>query len=395
MGLFKKERLPTALGATAPVSTPQHTVMVVDDEVGNLRVLHAMLSDRFRVIQASDGRQALDLLRALPPEQAPCVVLSDQRMPRMTGIELFEQVRELLPRSVRIIITGFVDVGAIVDAINRAGIYKFIVKPFDRHELLLTVERAIEAYQMRVQLDEYILQLEAKVKARTRELEEKNQALQQAYAELERASLTDPLTGLGNRRFLARIAGSSAEAERRRSTGARLAYLLIDLDHFKSVNDEHGHAAGDAVLGAMGKILSAHCRANDTAIRWGGEEFLLRVWVDGAEQALACAERLLDAVAAHRFDLGDGRSLQRTCSIGIALDPFDPAIPGRLHWERVLAVADAALYMAKRSGRNDAVYLGCSAPLPGDFERQLADAPEALVSAGVLHKRAVRTRPDA
>ncbi len=386
MSLFKRERL-TELenNASAP---PAHTVLIVDDEDGNLRVLHSMLSERFRVLQASDGRQALEVLAQLGPDAAPSVILSDQRMPQMTGVELFEKVREQLPDTIRIIITGFVDVGAIVDSINRAGIYKFVVKPFDRNDLLMTVERAVEAYELRRKLDEYIQHLEEKVRERTQELEAKNQALQWAYVEIERASLTDPLTGLGNRRFLSReMAAAGADgagAEHRRSQGARVAFLLVDLDHFKAVNDTYGHAAGDAVLARMGEILKQHCREGDVAVRWGGEEFLLRVAVDDEAQALRCASRLREAVAAAEFGIGDGQLLRRTCSIGVACQPFDPADPDQLDWERTLALADAALYIAKRSGRNAAIGLAPGGPLPPDFERRLEQDFEALQASGAL-----------
>lgn len=389
MSLFKRERLAEMARETPAV--PTHSVMIVDDEEGNLRVLRVVLGERFRVHEAVDGQAALELLQSLPPEQAPCVILSDQRMPRMTGVELFEKVRDLLPDSIRIIITGFVDVGAIVDAINRAGIYKFVVKPFDRNDLLITVERAIEAYEMRRKIAEYIHQLEDKVRERTQELEQKNAALQQAYGEIERASLTDPLTGLGNRRYLSREQSSHrANGERRRNEGHRTAYMLIDLDHFKSVNDGYGHAAGDAVLARMGEILRAHLREGDIAVRWGGEEFLLRAEVGDEGEALACAERLRHAVEAAQFLLPDGQVLQRTCSIGIACQPFVASQPERLDWERILNIADAALYMAKRGGRNEAVVLSACASLPDDFEQRLDSDLEGLISSGVLARRGSR-----
>lgn len=382
MSLFKRDRLPQ--GETLRDKEPEHVVLIVDDEEGNLRVLRSMLAEKFRILEARDGREALEMLEGLQPLQMPSVILSDQRMPRMTGVELFEKVRDLLPGVIRIIITGFVDVGAIVDAINRAGIYKFVVKPFDRHDLLLTVERAIEAYELRRQVDRHIEELEHKVKERTHELEAKNDALQRAYAEIEHASLHDALTGLGNRRFLTRSLSDDDQVERRHTEGRRVAFLLVDVDHFKAVNDSYGHAAGDAVLTGLAVILRQHCREGDVAARWGGEEFLLRVIVDGEEQALRCAERLRQRVAETPFPIGDGRQLSRTCSIGIACLPFDPSDPDRLDWERVLSVADAALYMAKRSGRNAAYGLACAGSLPADFEQRIAEGADDLVGAGVL-----------
>lgn len=374
MGVFKKERLQQI---DAGAHAPRHTILVVDDEDGNLRAMRAMLDPVYRVLEANDGRQALELLEKLEPEQAPSVILSDQRMPRMTGVELFERIRERLPDTIRIIITGFVDVNAVVDSINRAGIYKFVVKPFDREELLLTVQRAIEAFELRRQIEEHVQQLEQKVRERTRELEAKNQALGEAYAQIEQASLTDPLTGLGNRRFIARRMAVAAPDRPR-----RIAFVLLDLDHFKSVNDRYGHAAGDALLGELGRILRQQCRDGDTATRWGGEEFLLTIAVDDEDDALRCSERLRAAVEAHPFDLGNETRLVRTCSIGFACLPFERDGASRLGWERVVDIADAALYQAKRAGRNAVVGYACVGRLPDDCERVVD--PEALCAAGVL-----------
>jgi diguanylate cyclase (GGDEF)-like protein len=312
------------------------------------------------------------------------VILSDQRMPRMTGVELFERLRDSMPAAIRIIITGFVDVGAIVDAINRAGIYKFVVKPFDHHELKLTVDRAIETFEMRRQIERHVEELEDKVQQRTRELEEANQALRLAYTEIERASLTDPLTGLNNRRY---VVGTLDRRERRAAAGNghaddRSAFLLIDIDHFKSVNDTYGHAAGDAVLRGIAGVLREQCREGDLAARWGGEEFLLQVAVVDEAQALVLAGRVRCAVEAASFDLGDGRQLKRTCSIGVACWPFCTAQP--LGWEQVVAVADSALYMAKRGGRNAALCLTADGELPTGFERALAEDPQGLLDRGEL-----------
>jgi diguanylate cyclase (GGDEF)-like protein len=359
------------------------TVLVVDDEDGNLRVLRFVLAEHYHVLEAHDGQEALELIEGLPAEQRPAVVLSDQRMPRMTGVELFERLRETLPDAIRIIITGHVDVAAVVDAINRAGIHKFIVKPLDRDQLLLTVERAVETWTLRCRLDAHVRELEAVVAERTRELEEKNRALQQACSELERASLRDPLTGLGNRSMLDRAL--RGDVERRRDGQLRGAFLLVDIDHFKAINDQHGHAAGDAVLSALGRILLAQCRDGDIAVRWGGDEFLLYLRVDDAAHALACAARLRQTVASTPLVLQGRRGLQPTCSIGIACLPFAATEPQPVDWQCALSVADAALYEAKRGGRNASVCLAANEALPADFQTRVARAPLELVTDGILH----------
>lgn len=242
-----------------------------------------------------------------------------------------------------------------VQATNRAGVWS-------RHELRIPVTvlpafwqttwfRALVAlaalalayalYRLRVRrLKERERQLERLVRERTLELAV-------AYERIEQASLTDPLTQLGNRRFLEQTLTADAEMASRR--GEDLVFLLVDLDHFKSVNDTHGHAAGDAVLVQTAGVLRAVFRASDHLVRWGGEEFLVVARFVDRERGPELAEKLRAAVEAHEFALPDGTLLRRTCSIGVA------AYPSSQHtWEQVVDLADHALYEAKRSGRNRA-----------------------------------------
>jgi diguanylate cyclase (GGDEF)-like protein len=228
--------------------------------------------------------------------------------------------------------------------------------------------------------------LEGTVAKRTLELEVANAALLRANAQIERASLTDPLTDLGNRR------GFVGTMERRRNAAAdtstptspRSALLLVDIDHFKSVNDNFGHAAGDTLLKSFAELLRQNCREHELAVRWGGEEFLLEVAVADEPHALLIGNRLREAVERENFDLSDGRSTRCTCSIGIACMPLDASAPKTWGWEQVLAVADSALYVAKRSGRNAAVCLAANGTLPEDFEQAIARGSQQLIDAGVL-----------
>jgi diguanylate cyclase (GGDEF)-like protein len=198
-------------------------------------------------------------------------------------------------------------------------------------------------YRLRVrQLRLRERRLEQLVAARTSELEA-------AYEKIEEASLTDPLTGLRNRRYLEQAIAADVDLAARGH--GDLIVLLVDLDHFKSVNDTHGHAAGDAVLAALGHLLRETFRASDHVVRWGGEEFLIVVRFTDRSHAPDLAEKLRAAVEAHPFTLPDGTVLQRTCSIGYAVWPS----PDAAAFERVVDRADAALYAAKRAGRNAAV----------------------------------------
>ena len=197
--------------------------------------------------------------------------------------------------------------------------------------------------------------LEARVRERTHELVSLSQALKEA-------SLTDPLTGLRNRRFLAQhiesdinsvVRGYEGEVQRlAREPGQDIVFFMVDLDHFKQVNDDYGHAAGDAVLAQMQALLRQVFRDADYLIRWGGEEFLVVARNTDRHHAAELAERARRTLARYEFRLDDGRLLRRTCSLGFAAFPLSPKFPRGLDWSTVVDLADAALYAVKRGGRN-------------------------------------------
>jgi diguanylate cyclase (GGDEF)-like protein len=178
-----------------------------------------------------------------------------------------------------------------------------------------------------------------------------NRSLAHNHAFLRAQSQRDPLTGLANRRGLHEAAQSQGVSEQ--FSGA---LLLVDIDHFKHVNDGHGHAAGDAVLVDVARRLAAVVRDNDLVVRWGGEEFLIYMPGVGGTQAQALAERVLQAVGATPVPLpgSAGQSLRITVSLGYGAFPLPPArLPITL--ERAINLADMALYTAKGQGRNRAV----------------------------------------
>ena len=198
--------------------------------------------------------------------------------------------------------------------------------------------------------------LEVKVRERTRELEALG-------LELEQSSLTDPLTGLRNRRFLTQhIDGDVAQTLRHyddlQQRGVPLPpdpdliFFLIDIDHFKGINDAHGHAAGDAVLMQMRSRLQQVFREADHLVRWGGEEFLIVARATSRAHAAELAERARAMVAEMPFRLPGGGSVQGTCSVGFACFPLATAQPRAVDWSAVIALADSALFAAKAAGRN-------------------------------------------
>jgi diguanylate cyclase (GGDEF)-like protein len=226
--------------------------------------------------------------------------------------------------------------------------------------------------------------LEALVAVRTHELGEKNRQLATAYERIEEASLTDPLTGLRNRRFLEQTIGADLELAARGH--GDLIVLMIDLDHFKSVNDTYGHAAGDTVLAELARLLPSSFRSSDAVIRWGGEEFLVVVRFVDRACAAELAEKLRHAVASHPFQLPDGTVLHKTCSVGFAAWPFSAALPHALEWERVVDLADSTLYAAKHNGRNGwaGVVLAPGQDDPLRAAETFRTDPAAAIEAGMV-----------
>ncbi|SDD39519.1 ligand-binding sensor domain-containing diguanylate cyclase [Aquimonas voraii] len=236
--------------------------------------------------------------------------------------------------------------------------------------------------------------LEAEVQARTADLQSLSAELRLRNHEYERASLTDALTGLSNRRFamqelpkevalcLRRIEAAALEPE---PDSSGMVLFLIDIDHFKAINDQHGHAAGDAVLVEFAQRLREVFRGSDHLVRWGGEEFLVVARETGREYAAELAERVRRLVAERAFLLEGGDRVGCTASIGFAPFPLLPELPTAAGWEEVVDLADRMLYAAKRGGRN--AWLGvfpCNAEALPRKAQQWADPQRLRAEDAVL-----------
>ncbi len=240
-------------------------------------------------------------------------------------------------------------------------------------------------------VDERTLELQAVSRA----LGEKSRALEEKSRVLELASISDPLTGLHNRRFLTeRIEGAlSASLRRVLAAGADAPaaidtdtlFFLIDVDHFKRVNDVYGHAAGDAVLVQLAQRLKVAMRESDDVVRWGGEEFLAVAHHTDRARADELAERIRTGVCEAPFRLPDGRPLAVSCSIGHACWPCLPQHPQALDWLAVVNLADVGLLAAKRLGRNAWVGLQATAQAqPEGLAARAALAPQQALRSGEL-----------
>jgi len=288
------------------------TILLVDDEETNLYALRLILESKgFRCLEASSGSEALQIAAAASPE----VILLDIHMPEMDGYEVCRRLKSDSRTSTIPIVfltARYRDHAEIARGLE-AGAHDYVTKPFSAPELLARIGVMVR--------------------------------IQRAEAEARKASLTDSLTGLYNRRFLHQRL--EEEMARSRRHGAPLACVMLDLDHFKSINDAHGHAAGDSVLRDVSTILKAHIRKSDIAVRFGGEEFVLVLFSNNMEGARLVAERIRADVESHEFLHGDS-PLRVTISIGISAFP-DEKIGSA---DDLMRRADAALYQAKEAGRN-------------------------------------------
>lgn len=300
--------------------TADVTVLVADDSLVVRAVVRAHLEEEgYAVEEAPDGLAAVERCRSARPD----VVLLDIEMPGLDGYEVLARLKadDAVRDTPVVFLTSRTGMADVVAALH-AGAHDYLRKPFEAPELVARVAAA------------------AQVKKLQDELRRRN-------AELDRLTRVDGLTGLFNRRHLDEELARQYSVAYRNATP--IAVLLLDIDHFKKVNDTYGHPAGDAVLQEFGRRLGSQVRAGDVAGRWGGEEFL--VVLPGADlpAALAVAERIRLATSQLPV-LVDGTPIPVTVSVGCALGPLDSP-------DEQVARADAALYEAKVGGRNRSLAL--------------------------------------
>jgi diguanylate cyclase (GGDEF)-like protein len=284
-------------------------VLLVDDDPVVFQLLKACLGSNssYALSCASDYESGLAQLEA----GAADVGIIDYRLGARTGLELLDEARVRRWPVPLILLTGQGDRALDEEALRRGA-----VDYFDKGQMApAQLERAIRYARERAKL------------------------LQQLHDQ----ATTDELTGLANRRELMRVLHQ--ELARNARSGGSVALVLLDVDHFKEVNDAHGHQVGDRVLGALGRILRARTRAYDCPARYGGEEMALVLCGTGSDGAATAAEHVRQTVESHPFA---EEGLPRiTVSLGVAAVPEDAGSV-----EGLVAAADRALYEAKRQGRN-------------------------------------------
>jgi diguanylate cyclase (GGDEF)-like protein len=320
-------------------------VLCVDDDTTVLSALRSILIKTLgtghAVEVAESGQEAMELCHELKASSREIsVVISDFIMPGMRGDELLVRLHEVSPRTIKIMLTGQSDLEGVKRTINEANLYRFLEKPFNNADLVLTVKSAMHVYRQGIALTERTEELErinknleAIVAERTGELIEKNK-------QLETLSISDRLTGLYNRLKLDQVLEEELARNKRGSSG--FSVILLDVDHFKSVNDTFGHQVGDQVLIVIAKILKEGIREVDVVGRWGGEEFLIVCSETDQDGARVLAEKMRAAIAACAFPVVG----TKTSSFGVA------ALRAQETVDALIARADSALYRAKDGGRN-------------------------------------------
>ncbi len=328
-------------------------ILVVDDETDNLALLSRLFHSKYEVLKALDGEQALEIAR----DQHPSVVITDQRMPGITGVELLSRIRDEQPNTIRILVTAFAEYEALVTAVNAAGVHHYIEKPFHATSLRAMVDTLVEKKELEYEREELLVKvqeseahLQKVVEERTAELELANQKLAASNKALKKLVVRDGLTGVHNHRYLQEYL--QIEVARSSRYKREFGVLFIDIDNFKRVNDAHGHKVGDDVLCRVAQQLSPadrKMRESDFAARYGGEEFIVILPETGIKGAQIKAERIRAAV--EQLDFGKFGTV--TVSIGVAGYPLHGKTGKDL-----LDAADKALYRAKRAGKNQVALVG-------------------------------------
>lgn len=294
----------------------QARILIVDDDPNTVKIVTKALEwENHEVTMASSGEEGLEKLK----QQDVDLVLLDVNMPGLSGLETIRLVREHLNYVSVIFLSGEKKTEDVIRGLD-AGADDYVCKPFDPAELLARV---------RTQL-------------RIKRLQDELRVANQRLSELVHI---DDLTGLFNMRSV--YEKIDLELERARRYGRSVAVIMMDMDHFKSVNDENDHLFGSFVLSEVGRIIKKRMRKIDFAARYGGDEFLIVLTEVNLEGAQAFAENLRSAIEGHLFK-NETSEKKLTSSLGLALTNPEQNTNARI----LVRKADNALYKAKEHGRN-------------------------------------------
>jgi len=291
-----------------------HTVLVVDDSMVFRKQMQKLLENMFyNVITVAHGEEALGILETKPNIT---LVLTDYHMPVMDGLELTYEIRKEHDKNSLGILAVSSNTESEINALFlKTGANDFIIKPFSKEEFSCRINNTIEALE-NIQI-------------------------------VTNHANRDYLTGLYNRRFFFETM-SDYEAEIQ-ETGEKFAVAMIDIDHFKKINDTHGHDIGDKIIIALSEILRTSTNHRDVVARFGGEEFCMVLKNINRYSAYDIFERIRGEIEKFSFPLEKEQFLKFTVSIGVTMNSDEPL-------EDTINTADMMLYKAKNSGRNQVVF---------------------------------------
>jgi diguanylate cyclase (GGDEF)-like protein len=308
------------------------SILVIDDQPGNLTLLQRILTNQgYLVCLETSGITAIATAKNNPPD----LILLDIYLPEMDGYDVCRRLKKIdqLKDVPIIFISTLSDVLDKVKAFSVGGI-DYITKPFDFEEVLARVKTHLKIRKLQTQLEEKTANLEAEIARRIK-----------AEEELKRLAALDSLTGINNRRTFFELA--EIEMERALRYGNSITLLMMDIDHFKKVNDCFGHLAGDQILINVANLCRKNLRSFDLVARYGGEEFIAMLPRTDLQVGESIAERMRRLVKKKEYNCKQ-HTITVTMSVGVA--EVDRAKPVTL--ETLIEQADQALYQAKRSGRN-------------------------------------------
>lgn len=313
-------------------------VLFVDDENFALHAIKRLLTgEPYNVFLAQNAQEALEILN----NQSIDVIVSDMRMPGIDGLSLLVEVKKKYPDTIRLVLSACIQTAQVLQCINRGEVYRFITKPFSPEELKTSIRDAVQLAASRHEESSLAETLLKKYNELARALKDK----EKTEEHLRALSVLDELTGVYNRRqFVAALNHEFYQSER---YGVDFSFLMIDLDHFKTVNDTFGHAFGDFVLKTFTSRTREIIRETDLLFRYGGEEFAVLMPSTGIDDAMQLGNRILEMCRLKPYEHGEYRHL---CTVSMGLVSYatlQPNTPGIIATE-----ADRLLYIAKQKGRN-------------------------------------------
>lgn len=381
-------------------------VLLVDDQP----IIHAAVRqllleyDDIELHAELDGARALDRAHVLQPE----LILQDLQLDDIDGLDLLSAYRaDAALANVPVMVLSAAEEPVTKAEVFARGGNDYVVKLPSALELAARIRYHVSAF--RAQRDReaaYIALLESRrvLEERNCEIESRKQQLEQLNRELAKSVVTDALTGLHNRRFLRSFleapvpelpATRSQGIERRHPPSEGMSLFLLDLDHFKRINDVYGHDAGDTVLIEIARRLRQFIRNGDAVLRWGGEEFLMVARDLDTDAAEGLASRLLSVICAKRVRIGHGKTVTVTASIGFAPLPFPAPHGARFSIDHVIGLADACAYLSKHAGRACAHgVLPVDGVAPLDPINEPIASPEFLLREDGQRVRLVRVLPE-